>query len=270
MPAAQRAVEPTTHAPARRALVAPFARALSLLEAWSPGDIWLGNLELAERTGLPTSTVTRLTQTLVQLGYLRHAPAERKYRLAAAVMGLGYGGIANSDVQRAARRPMQAYAEQNRVHVNLSGRDRLDVIVLESCSSAQLSAGLALGVGVRVGIASSPLGWALLAALPELERFYLLENVQRRLPREWSRLRRRSSEGIAQVNQLGWCAMLAERDQDVAVVAAPLLVPDHAPLVVSCLGPAARMTRARVERELAPRLLAIATAIQDECSTAPP
>ena len=68
----------------RRAMVSPFARALSVLEAWTPEDTWLGNLELAQRTGLPTSTVTRMVQSLVQLGYLRHAPAERKGRSFAA------------------------------------------------------------------------------------------------------------------------------------------------------------------------------------------
>ena len=253
---------------ARRALVSPFARALSVLEAWTPEDTWLCNLQLAQRTGLPTSTVTRIAQSLVQLGYLRHAPGERKYWLAAAVMALGYGAIANSDVQRVARRSMKAYALEFSVHLHLSERDRLDVIVLETCVSPQPAAAPAIGVGTRVGIASSPIGWALLAALPEQERYYLLENVQRRGPREWTRLSRRCSEGIGQVHDVGWCAMLAERDPDVAVVATPLLVPEHTPLVLSCVGPATRTTRARIERELAPRLLAVAAEIRDTCTAA--
>jgi DNA-binding IclR family transcriptional regulator len=251
MPAADRTAYAAGQVRARRALVSPFARALSVLEAWTPEDTWLGNFELAQRTGLPTSTVTRIAQSLVQLGYLRHAPTTRKYRLAAAVMALGYGAIANSNVHG--------------VHVILGGRDRLDVIVLESCACAQLPGTPALGVGRRVGIACEPMGWALLAVLPEAERYYLLENVQRREPREWPRLSRRSSEGIAQVQQLGWCARLSEGAQDVATLAVPLLAPDHMPLVLSCVGPA-RMTRARIERELAPRLLGISTEIVEACT----
>jgi DNA-binding IclR family transcriptional regulator len=142
-------------------------------------------------------------------------------------------------------------------------------MILESCSSAQPPVTLSLNVGVRVGIASSPMGWALLAALPELERYYLLEHVQRRMPREWSRLRRRSSEGIAQVHQNGWCASVGERDQAVGTIAVPLLIPDQTPMVLACIGSSARMTRARVERELAPRLVAMATAIQEACSSVP-
>jgi DNA-binding IclR family transcriptional regulator len=245
-----------------RPMVAPFARALWLLSAFRPQDLWLGNRDLAARTGLPPSTVTRIAHTLVELGYLLHEPTERKYRLAASVLALGYAAIANTEVQWAARARMQAFAEQNRVHINVSSRDRLDLIVLESCRSAESPLALNLQVGVRVGIASSPMGWALLAALPELERYYLLENVERRMPREWPRLRRRSSEGIAQVHRMGFCSSLGEWDPEMGIVAAPLLVEGHAPLVLACVGSSSQMTRARVEREIGPRLLGMVSSIQ--------
>jgi DNA-binding IclR family transcriptional regulator len=195
-------------------------------------------------------------------GYLHHAPAERKYRLAASVLALGYGAIANSVVQRSARAHMQAFAEQHNVHVNLSSRDRLDLIVLESCSSAESPLSLNLHVGVRVGIAASPMGWALLAALPELERHYLLESIERRMPREWRRLRRRFSEAVAQVHEMGFCMLLGDWDDDLGIVAAPLLIEHYAPLALACIGPTSQMTRSRVERHFGPRLLAMARAIQ--------
>lgn len=182
-----------------RPLVTPFARALSLLAAFTPGERWLGNRDLAARSGLPPSTVSRIAQTLVQLGYLFHEPDGRRYRLAPSALALGYGATANSDVQRLAGASMRAFAERHKVHMNLSSRDRLDMIVLDSCRSVESTLRLNLHVGVRMGIASSPMGWALLAALPELERYYLLENVERRTPREWPRIRRRTSEAIAQV-----------------------------------------------------------------------
>lgn len=246
----------------RRAMVAPFARALDLLAVFTPDDRLLGTRDMAARSGLPASTVTRIARSLVELGYLHYAPDERKYRLAAAVLSLGYAAIANSGVQRAARVHLQAFADEHKVHVNLSARDRLDLMVLESCSSSQALVSLNLHVGSRVGIASSPMGWALLAALPELERYYLMENVERRMPREWPRLRRRSSEAIAQVFALGFCTSLGEWDPDLGIIAAPVLVEHHAPLVLACIGASSKLTRARVERELGPKLLAAAAAIQ--------
>jgi DNA-binding IclR family transcriptional regulator len=243
-------------------MVAPFARALDLLGVFTAQDRWLGNRDLAARTGLPASTVTRIAQSMVLLGYLHYEPRERKYRLAAPVLALGYAAITNSDVLRAALLQMQAFANQHRVLVNLSSRERLDLIVLANCSGLQAPLPLNLDVGTRVGIASSPMGWALLAALPEMERYYLMENVERRMPNEWRRLRRRSSEAIAHVYEKGFCASLGDWDRALGVVAVPLSIEGQAPLVLACVDASARMARPRVERELGPRLIAIASEIQ--------
>lgn len=263
------AAEEGRHVASARAMVVPLARSLSLLSAFTPQEPWLGNHDLATRTGLPASTVSRLSQSLVMLGYLHYAPERRKYRLAASVLALGYAAIANSDVQWLARTQMQRFADQHKVHVTLSTRDRLDLIILEKCSSAAAQIPLDLHVGARMGIAASPMGWALLAALPELERYYLLGNVERRTPREWPRLRRRSSEAMSQVYKLGFCTSLGEWDHDLGIIAAPLMIPGHAPLVLACVGSSVQMTRARVERELGPRLVGMATELQEQAEIAP-
>jgi len=124
-----------------RPTVMPFARALSLLAAFTPRDQSLGTRELASRTELPASTVTRLARSLLLLGYLRRLPGERAYRLAAPVLALGYGAIANSTLQRATRTRMQLFGQQHKVHVNLSSRDQLDVIEELSCESVTRSGG---------------------------------------------------------------------------------------------------------------------------------
>jgi hypothetical protein len=56
-----------------RPFVTALARGLELLGAFRPDDRVLGNLELATRTALPKSTVSRLTYTLTRLGYLEPA-----------------------------------------------------------------------------------------------------------------------------------------------------------------------------------------------------
>jgi DNA-binding IclR family transcriptional regulator len=250
-----------------RPVVAPFARALSLLAAFTPQDHWLGTCELAARSGLPPSTVTRMAQTLVILGYMQHSSARRRYRLAAPVLALGYAAIANSDVQRGARAWMKLFAEQHGVQVNLSSRDRLDLVVVENVSCAPSPLALNLRAGVRLEMVASPIGWALLAALPELERYYLLEHVERRKPREWPRLRRLSSEGISQVQQRGFCHAGGEWSHEQAIVASPVLIPGQAPMVVACVGTGSQLTRSRVEREFGPRLRALATSIEESAVT---
>jgi DNA-binding IclR family transcriptional regulator len=245
-------------------MVVPLARSLAILSAFTPQEPWLGNQELVLETGIPAPTVSRMLRSLVALGYLHYSPAHRKYRLAAAVLSLGYAAIAHSSVQRLARLEMQSFANSNETYVVLATRDRLDVVVLETRASKPVTLDLKLYAGTRLRIASSPMGWALLAALPELERFYLLGNVERKTGRDWPHLRRRISEGISQVHNVGYCMSLGEWEPELAILAAPLIIPDRTPLVLACIGPSARFGRARVERELGPRLVAAAQHLQEQ------
>ncbi|KAK48780.1 IclR family transcriptional regulator [Caballeronia jiangsuensis] len=246
------------------AMVVPLARSLAILGAFTPQEPWLGNQEIVFETGIPAPTVSRMARSLVALGYLHYSPAQRKYRLAASVLSLGYAAIAHSSVQRLARLEMQSFADASGTYVVLAARDRLDVIVLETCASKPSTIDLELHAGARLRIASSPMGWALLAALPELERFYLLGNVERRAGRDWPHLRRRISEGISQTHNAGYCTSLGEWEPDLAIVAAPLVIRDQTPLVLACIGPSAKLGRARVERELGPRLVAAAQHLQEQ------
>jgi DNA-binding IclR family transcriptional regulator len=199
-----------------------------------------------------------MAKSLVLLGYLQYAPGQRKYRLAARVLGLGYAAMGRSDAQRVVRAKMQSFAEQHDVDVTLSAHDGLSMIVLESCASALPSNEHRANVGTRICLGSSPIGWALLAALPAIERYDLLDNVQQHMQRKRLRLLRRSCEAIAQAQERGFCTSLGEGDDEFAIVAAPLTIAGHAPLVLACSGPSNRVTRARMERELGPRLAAIA------------
>ena len=54
-----------------RNFVTALARGLDILRCFGPSDEYLGNAELAKRTSIPRPTVSRMTATLTQLGYLR-------------------------------------------------------------------------------------------------------------------------------------------------------------------------------------------------------
>ena len=69
-------------------LVHSLAKGLEILSCFSEGEL-LGNQQLVELTGLPKATVSRLTSTLVKLGYLQVDPRSRKLAMGARVLGLG-------------------------------------------------------------------------------------------------------------------------------------------------------------------------------------
>ena len=245
-------------------IVQPVARALALLGAFTPSDRWLTNSELVLRTGLPASTVFRLTKCLVTLGYLRYSAERRRYCLCATVLALGYAAIVQSSVQRVVQERMVDFCEQYRTHLILSRRERLNLIVIETCSSRAAGTSLKFTVGECLDLASTPMGWALLAVLPEAERYCLLGSIEQRSPRDWPRLRRCSIEAISQVLNVGYCLSLCEWNPKLAIIATPLLIDGYAPLVLTCVGAASQVSRARVERELGPKLTSIAAAIAKE------
>lgn len=248
--------------PKPRPTVAPFARSLSLLAAFTPEVRWLGNCDLAARTGLPASTVTRIAHSLVTLGYLRYATDRRKFCLGPSVLALGYGAAAEAEVQRLTNERMRSFARQHQVHVNLSTRARLDLIVIDSCQTPTLPASLQLDVGARLGLTTSAAGWALLASLPEVERHYLMRSADHRPQMGSGRLRLRSSEAIGQVRDGGFCVSPGEAGQPMTMVAAPIRLPGQAPLAISCMGPSTLMNRTRTARELGPALVCLAQEIQ--------
>ena len=54
--------------------VSAAARCLTILRCFDYGDQYLGNREIALRTGLPKPTVSRLTFTLSRMGCLSYSP----------------------------------------------------------------------------------------------------------------------------------------------------------------------------------------------------
>ncbi|WP_323029626.1 IclR family transcriptional regulator [Castellaniella defragrans] len=246
-----------------RPIVTPFARALSILSAFTPEDRWLCNSQFAERTGLPASTVTRMTRTLVTLGYLRCSADTHRFSLSPSALALGYRAAADTEIHRVANLRMSRFAEQHHVNVHLSSRDRLDLVVIDSCRTSALPAALQPGIGTRLMLTSSAAGWALLAGLPEAERDYLLRSAERRPQGRTRPTRWRSSEAIGQIRENGFCVAPGESGQPMTVVAAPIHLPGQpAPLAVSCMGPAMLVGQARGMRELGPALVRMAQDIQ--------
>ena len=134
--------------------------------AFGSGDSQLGNQELAERCGLPKSTVSRLTMTLTRLGYLIQTPDTGRYRLGMATLSLGSAMLSRLDLRQVARPLMQELAAFSGASVSLGARDRFSMIYIEHCRGpAALT--LSMDVGARIPLATSAIGRAYLAVIDE-------------------------------------------------------------------------------------------------------
>jgi len=246
------------------ALIAPIERGLAVLSAFDVGDEWLGNQEIALRTHIPKATVTRLTQTLTREGFLSHSTQLRKYRLAPAVLGLGFSTIDNAEIANLARPLMQKLADECGVFVSMAGREGLDVVLVENCHSQTTLTTLALNIGTRLPLTASPLGLALLSGLPAVERNYLLDRVRLRFePDSRVTLRQRVATAVEQVSQKGYCVSSDDWGSDLVVAATPLQITDRPPVVIACAGPSKSISKARLCEFIGPRLVELGKALQE-------
>src|ERR1700737_1455642 len=165
------------HAGHDRKFVIALARGLEVLRAFTPAEGLLGNQEIAQRTGLPKPTVSRLTYTLTKLGHLTHVPRLGKYQLAPAALAIGYSTLANMRIRQIARPYMQDLANETDAAVSLGSRDRLNLIYVEHCRSNS-AVMLRLDLGSRIPLATTAMGRALLAALPAKEREWLMHHMK--------------------------------------------------------------------------------------------
>ncbi|PWV57767.1 IclR family transcriptional regulator [Plasticicumulans acidivorans] len=238
-----------------RQFVTALARGLEVLRCFRPGERLLGNQDLVARTGLPKATVSRLSYTLTKLGYLSYSESLGKYALGTGVLSLGYALLSNLDIRQAARPLMQELAEHSQASVSIGARDRLEMVYVENCrSSATVT--LRLDVGSRLPIATTAMGRAFLAALPEREREYLLDHIRARNPQDWPRIRQGVDHALIEYQERGYCLSLGDWQKDVHAVGVPLIQPDGSGIYAfNCGGPAFQIRRHMLEDDLGPRLV---------------
>ena len=155
-------------------------RGIEILRAFRPGVDTLGNGEIAERTGLPRATVSRLTRTLVESGMLEDVRTERSYRLAAAVLSLAHAVRMGSPVLKALGPLMRAESTRRRLNVGLATADLAMMVYLESIRYNPRPMLRSIVAGQQVPMELTSLGRAYLAGIPEPDRNRLIAQFRRR------------------------------------------------------------------------------------------
>jgi DNA-binding IclR family transcriptional regulator len=260
---ADRDVDPPLDARANkdRQFVIALARGLDVLRAFTPQDSLLGNHEIAARTGLPRPTISRLTHTLTRLGYLKHSERLGKYQLGTAVLSLGYAVLANIGLRQVARPLMQDLADQVNASVSLGSRDRLNMVYVEHCRALG-TVTLRLDLGSRIPVATTAMGRALLAALPERERDYLMQHIAKREGANWPRVRAGIERAIEDYRTKG---SAGDWQSDVHAVGVPLIPPDDSGIVAfNCGGPSFLFDRKRLLNDLGPRLVNLVRNVESQ------
>lgn len=208
--------------------VATVERAVAVLRALAeaPGD--LGNNEIARRTGVNPSTVSRLLATLADADLVRRTPDSGRFRLGPRLVELGNAALSRVDLRQQGRPHLMALTASTGETATLSvpnGEATITVDFVQSPSSVRSVA----EVGRPSVAHATATGKVFLAhggAMPS-------GRLPSYTPRTITDPKLLAAE-IARTRERGWAQAVGEREADLNALAAPVL--DAGGLLVGVLG----------------------------------
>ena len=233
--------------------VAAVERALAVLDAVAEGAREVGTNEVARRTGINASTVSRLLATLADSGLVEQVDSGR-YRLGVRLVQLGNAVLSRLDARQLGRPVLERLVEATGETATLSlpgDHDTVTVDFVRSPASVQSvaeigrpSVGHATAAG-KVLLAFGPAGLP-----PGPLRPYTERTITDRAA---------LAEEVARVRRQGWAAAVAERERDLSALAAPVWAASgELVAVIGVQGPSTRFDAAALERAREPLLAAAA------------
>ncbi|MFT3691348.1 IclR family transcriptional regulator [Paenirhodobacter sp.] len=233
-----------------------LARGLDILRCFTPKEHILGNHDIARKTGLPKPTVSRLTHTLTQLGYLKLDTGSGRYRLDVGVLGFGYAMLSNMMIRTVAGPLMMELAQYAKAAVALAARDNLQMVYVDVVQGGGNKT-MRRQVGSYLPLAQSSVGRACLAAMPESERVFLMDHIRRRDPEGWPSVRRGLERALRDYQDYGYCLSIGDWHKDVNSVAVPLVHEQYGVVAFNCGGPSFQLPQEKLEEDIGPRLIAM-------------
>ena len=249
-----------------RRFVGALARGLDVLRCFTTARTELGSAQVAQLTSLPQPTAWRLCYTLLKTGHLVPVPGTDKFRLGLATVSLAHAALAAVDRQQLVQQEMQQLADLSSFAVSLAMAQSHDMLIVQRAIPDSLLI-LNLHVGSRLPLASSAMGWAYLAALPQAKR----KAVQARLGKALTpALRREIDQAARFYSDHGYVANVGSFHAEVSAIAVPIIAPSgDAAMALNCGGPSAIVPIAQLQRDVAPRLMAVCRSIGESLLHSP-
>jgi IclR family pca regulon transcriptional regulator len=241
--------------------VQSLERGLAVIRAFGAEHPELRLSDVARATGLTRAAARRFLLTLVRLGYVRQDGSS--FSLRPRVLELGYAYLSALSLPEVAQPHMETLVGEVNESSSVAVLDDLDIIYVARVPTRRIMT-ITIAVGTRLPAYATSMGRVLLAGLdPEAldERLDRIE-IEQLTPttvRDAKTLRQR----IDQVREAGWAAVDQELEQGVRSAAVPIR--DATEAVVAALNVsvhATRMTMQALRREIVPRLLRTAEAIE--------
>jgi IclR family pca regulon transcriptional regulator len=241
--------------------VQSLERGLAVIRAFGAENPDLRLSDVARSTGLTRAAARRFLLTLVRLGYVQQNGAS--FSLRPRVLELGYAYLSALSLPEVAMPHMETLVAEVNESSSVAVLDDLDVVYVARVPTQRIMT-ITIAVGTRLPAYATSMGRVLLAGL-ETEELgarlgrIALERLTERTVADVETLRER----IDEVRAAGWAAVDQELEQGVRSAAVPIR--DASKTVVAALNMsvhATRMSMQTLRREVVPRLLETAAAIE--------
>jgi DNA-binding IclR family transcriptional regulator len=208
--------------------VAAVHRAIAILDALAVARTELGTNEIARRTGINASTISRILATLADGGLVEHVTTTGRYRLGVGVMRLANAVHERLDVRSLARPHLEELARRSQETATLSVPGEHEAITLDFVQSP-LSVRSVAEVGRPSAAHATAVGKVFLAHGGTLPPGPLRQFTERTI------VDRSVLEAeVERIREQGWAQALGEREEDLNAVASPVL--DRTGKLVAILG----------------------------------
>ena len=232
-----------------------------MLAAFRNSSGSLSNADLALHTGLSRPTVSRLTYTLAQLGYLKR-DAKGRFELGLGILAAAYPVLSALKVRQLARPLMRDFAAYTGGTVSIAMPFGLDFIYVETLRTTDAVPHIP-DVGFTGTLATTAVGRALLSLFTKDEHEAYVASVKAERPEEADYVEARMLPDIELCKERGFAVSLGEWRREIFGVAAPLYrTPTGDCLSVNCGIPSFRFNAEQVERDCGPRILGLARSIR--------
>jgi IclR family acetate operon transcriptional repressor len=217
--------------------VAVVQRAVAILRELADARTELGTNEIARRTGINVSTISRILATLVSGGLVEHVAATGRYRLGLGIIRLANAVPGRLDIRSLARPHLAELASQTKETATLSVPGEHEAITLDFVQSPQSVRSVA-EVGRTSAAHATAVGKVFLAHGGTLPAGSLPAYTERTIVDPAV-----LEVEVARVRERGWAEAVGEREEDLNAVAAPVLSPAGAlAAILGVQGPAARFS----------------------------
>jgi DNA-binding IclR family transcriptional regulator len=197
--------------------VGSVQRAIDVLDALAEARTELGTNEIARRTGVNVSSISRLLSTLATAGLVQYVPSTGRYRLGIRIMHLANATRDSLDIRQLARPFLEELGEITGETSTLSLPDVHDLITIDFVPSPRSVRSVAR-IGRNSVAHATAAGKVLLAWGGQLPDGPLTAYTEHTITD-----RDALAVEIARVRERGWAQAVDEREEELSAVAVPVL-----------------------------------------------